>query len=124
MCWISATEPKYKIAEEDIVVYKEFLEDSFCFVNSKLISVKSVVYDYLYKINEINHPISIKHYFDGFYYIKRGYHSYKNCRKYSSISGLHTIKCIIPKGSHYVINCDDKIVSSNIIVTDEIMKCS
>ena len=59
--------------------------------------------------------------------IEEGYHSYETldrvCIYFHYKRGRHFItKCIIPKGSEYYINEDHEIVSSNIIVTDKIVK--
>ena len=57
------------------------------------------------------------------YYIDEGYSSYETLdrAKIGLPTGTCVIKCTIPKGAKYYINESQEVVSSNIIVTDEIV---
>ena len=66
----------------------------------------------------------MEEYFDQGYMIDIGYHSYdaiEIARKNIYFGNEVVIKCIIPKGTEYYINNDNEIVSSTIIVTDQIV---
>lgn len=127
MCWVSKKEPEYKVAKEDIIVYKEFLKRDVCRENAKLIYLYSLFFHYLYKANEINETIKLNHEYNENFYrrgyiICKGYHS-RLLNKLSSFDKINKIvvKCIIPKGSTFAINEYYEVVSSNIIVTDKIV---
>ena len=149
MCWTSDKIPTRNIATEDIVCFKVFDKQDVVFKTRKFLGIpfgKKIKYlislwrKYTYipykanpkinlicvenniifgyaalKINEGFNPIT--------WCINAGYHSYKTLRitKKHNESYHYVVKCIIPKGSIYYIN-DDYIVSSDIIVTDKIVK--
>ena len=128
MCWTSKIKPVYEIAKEDIVVYKSFCKDDFIYENSELVRICSFHRAYPYEVNKINKSIRLNHHFgvSGHYHvIDEGYHSYEKMSPQSLYAylkiGLRYVKCIIPKGSTYVINQAGEVVSSNIIVTNEVM---
>ena len=59
-----------------------------------------------------------------FYKIDTGYHSYSTIEKAQEdllFGNELIIKCIIPKNTEYYINTNNEIVSSTIIVTDQIV---
>ena len=59
-----------------------------------------------------------------YYRIDIGYHSYSTIEKAKEdilFGNEIVIKCIIPKGAEYYINDNNEIVSSTIIVTDQIV---
>ena len=128
MCWFSQKQPDYKVADKDIVVYKRFRQDEMVYENSKFTAVFSMIFGYLYTINTLNKPIELDHYYnDGFYDIYKGYTSWLYPKLPTgallSTFGKVTkiVKCVIPKGSTYAKNEIGEVVSSNIIVTDEIV---
>ena len=82
-------------------------------INLHIESYKPIIDFIHYKINE-------------YVRIEEGYHSYATLatakfNKTSSPSSI-IVECIIPKDAIYYLNEDDEIVSSNIIVTDKIIK--
>ena len=146
MCWISKNELTKLIANKDIECYKNFrLGDiifkqksifKFKFGKNKIIQLISLFkrYKYIpYKKQQIIDlkPIEVyfntcnsEEYFDQGYMIDIGYHSYdaiEIARKNIYFGNEVVIKCIIPKGTEYYINNDNEIVSSTIIVTDQIV---
>ena len=128
MCWYSQKQPDYKVADKGIVVYKRFCQDDMVYVEHKLASVYSLVYGYNYAINQLNKPIELWHYNNnGFYDIYEGYHSWLTRKPPVGITLptfgkiIKIVKCVIPKGSTYAKNEIGEVVSSNIIVTDEII---
>ena len=144
MCWTSDKIPTRNIATKDIVCFKVFDEQDVVFKTKKFLGIpfrkkiKCLVslwkgYTYIpYKENpKVN--LTCLHerdwMWDNIYHwnIEEGYHSYETldrvCIYFHYKRGRHFItKCIIPKGSEYYINEDHEIVSSNIIVTDKIVK--
>ena len=124
MCWYSQKQPDYKVADKDIVVYKRFSQDYIVFIDNKLACLCSLVYGYLYAVNQLNKPIELEHYYnEAFYYIYKGYTSWLHAKHPSGVllPATNMIKCVIPKGSTYAVNEIGEVVSSNIIVTDEIV---
>lgn len=146
MCWTSKNELTKLIADKDIECYKNFrFEDitfkqksifNFKFGKNKIIQLISLFkkYKYIpYKKQQIINlkPIELFYYPDSFnnhgiidYKIDIGYHSYdtiKIAQKNIFFDNEVIIKCIIPKGTEYYINNDNEIVSSTIIVTDQIV---
>ena len=146
MCWISKHGISKCIANKDIKCYKNFkLEDikfkqkfifKFKFGKKKIIQLISLFEKYLYipykeqpfidlKPRKIYDNIyNIKNYKDIYYRIDTGYHSYSTIEKAKEdiwFGSEIVIKCIIPKGTEYYINNDNEIVSSTIIVTDQIV---
>lgn len=132
MCWTSPNHPVYKVAEQDIPVYKRFDKQQMIFKNSKLVAVTSLERGYNYIINRLNKPIELKHIYVKspyvgykYYNIHKGYHSWlsrKDCHPYIFYTiTIRVVKCIIPKGSTYAVNEFGEVVSSNIVVTDEIV---
>ena len=146
MCWTSRNELTKLIADKDIECYKNFrLEDitfkqksifNFKYGKKKITQIISLFKKYKYipykkqqtidlkpiKIyNSINDPENYK---NVYYKINAGYHSYSTIEKakeYLFFGNEVVIKCIIPKGTEYYINNDNEIVSSTIIVTDQII---
>ena len=146
MCWISKNELTKLIADKDIECYKNFrLEDitfkqksifKFKFDKKKIIQLISLFkkYKYIpYKKQQIidlkpiklyNSINDFENYKDMYYKINVGYHSYSTIEKakeYLFFGNEVVIKCIIPKGTKYYINNYNEIVSSTIIVTDQIV---
>lgn len=148
MCWISKNELTKLIADKDIECYKNFrFKDitfkqksifKFKFGKKKIIQIISLYKEYKYipykkqKIIDLKFkPIKSFYYPYGFndykiisYKIDAGYHSYNTieiARKNIFFGAEIIIKCIIPKGTEYYINNDNEIVSSTIIVTDQIV---
>lgn len=142
MCWISYNIPIKKIATEDITCYKLFSRDAvvwkkrkFWFNSQKIIEkFTSLCMEYMYIPYKENPKVNltclkeIDWMWDNVYhwYIDEGYHSYEildrvRDQKYIYFRTI-IVKCIIPKGSEYYVNEDHEIVSSNIIVTDKIVK--
>ena len=146
MCWTSENKLTKLIADKDIECYKNFrLKDiifeqksifKFKFGKKKIIQIISLFkkYKYIpYKKQQIIDlkfkPIELFYYIYGNdkiigYKIDAGYHSYNAIekKKKSIFFGDEVIiKCIIPKGTEYYINNDNEIVSSTIIVTDQIV---
>lgn len=146
MCWTSRNELTKLIADKDIECYKNFrLNDiifkqksifKFKFGEKKMTQLTSLFkkYKYIpYKKQQIIDlkPIEISYFPYGFedygiigYKINVGYHSYDTieiARKNIFFGNEVVIKCIIPKGTEYYINNDNEIVSSTIIVTDQIV---
>ena len=146
MCWTSKNELTKLIADKDIECYKIFrFEDitfkqksifKFKFGKKKIIQLISLFkkYKYIpYKKQQIIDlkPIETSYFPYGFedygiigYEINVGYHSYSTIEKakgYLFFGNEVVIKCIIPKGTEYYINNYNEIVSSTIIVTDQIV---
>ena len=151
MCWTSKNEPTKLVATKDIECYKNFkLRDitfeqksifKFKFGKKKIIQLISLITKYLYipykKQQFINlKPIEVPYSLYGFevcsfkdcdiiyYEIYAGYHSYGTIEKAKEnifFEDEIVVKCIIPKDTEYYINDDNEIVSSTIIVTDQIV---
>ena len=148
MCWFGKNEVTKLVATKDIECYKNFrLEDitfkqksifNFKFGKKKIIQIISLFkkYKYIpYKKQQIIDlkfkPIELFYYSYGFnnykiigYKIDAGYHSYNTieiARKNIFFGDEVVIKCIISKGTEYYINNNNEIVSSTIIVTDQII---
>lgn len=144
MCWISYNIPVKKIATEDITCYKLFARESivwkkrkFWFYSQKIIErFTSLCIAYIYIPYKENPKINLTclqerdWMWDKIYHwnIEEGYHSYatlSKVKRYINVCSNHyyiIVKCIIPKGSEYYINDKEEIVSSNIIVTDKIIR--
>lgn len=143
MCWTSYNTPVKKIATDDITCYKLFTSNSivwkkrkFWFNSQKIIEKlisACMAYTYIpYKENPKINLTCLQErdwMWDNVYHwnIDEGYHSYETvdrvCIYFRYKRGHHfIIKCIIPKGSEYYVNEDHEIVSSNIIVTDKIVR--
>lgn len=146
MCWATRNELTKLIADKDIECYKNFrLNDiifkqksifKFKFGKKKIIQLISLFKEYKYtpykKQKIINlKPIEISYFPYGFedygiigYKINEGYHSYdaiERAKRSIFFGDEVVIKCIIPKGAEYYINDNNEIVSSTIIVTDQIV---
>ena len=146
MCWISRNKLTKLIADKDIECYKNFrLNDiifkqksifKFKFGKKKIIQLISLFKEYKYKPYKKQKIIDLKlieisyssYDFPDYeiigYKINAGYHSYDTieiARKNIFFGNEVVIKCIIPKGTEYYINNDNEIVSSTIIVTDQIV---
>ena len=137
MCWTTDKFPISKTAFENITCYKIFHTKSIKWKVRKFLGISlwkygieklySLYKDYKY-IPYAHNPeitVSLTHsaYWDR-WYIDKGYHSYNTLDKAKEEKNLNEVivKCIIPKGSEYYINEYDEIVSSNIIVTNKIIK--
>ena len=132
MCWTSSKKPIKRIATDDITWYKVFskldskrrIEKTSDDLDKKMEEVKSLYTDYVYIPYDTNPKVDIICRLDYDlscdWFINEGYHSYKYI---NSINKRYfcTLECIIPKGSIYYINSDNRIVSSDIIVTDKIV---
>ena len=148
MCWISGNELTKLIADKDIECYKNFrFEDitfkqksifNFKIGKKKIIQIISLFKKYKYipykkqkiidlkfkPIKSFYYPYNFNDYKIISYKIDAGYHSYNTieiAQKSIFFGDEVVIKCIIPKGTEYYINNDNEIVSSTIIVTDQIV---
>ena len=146
MCWITRNELTKLIADKDIECYKNFRLDDiifkqksifkFKFGKKKIIRLISLFKEYKYTpykkqkiinlkpIKVFYYPYSFNNYKITSYKINVGYHSYnaiERAKKSIFFGDEVVIKCIIPKGTEYYINNDNEIVSSTIIVTDQIV---
>lgn len=146
MCWISKHEISKCIANKNIKCYKNFkLKDikfkqksifKFKFGKKKIIQLISLFEKYLYIPYKEQPFIDLKpiRIYDNIYYVENhkniyyridtGYHSYSTIEKAKGdiwVGNEIVVKCIIPKGTEYYINTNGEIVSSTIIVTDQIV---
>lgn len=146
MCWYSKNELTKLVASKDIECYKNFrLEDitfkqksifKFKFGKKKIIQLISLITKYLYipykeqqfidlnPIKMFGSPYDIGYCKNAYYKINAGYHSYDTieiAQKNIFYGDEVVIKCIIPKDTEYYINDYNEIVSSTIIVTDQIV---
>ena len=146
MCWINRNELTKLVACKDIECYKNFeLKDitfkqesifKFKFGKKKIIQLISLFEKYSYipykkqqfidlKPIEVSYnPYGIEDYEDIGYRIDAGYHSYdtiESAKEKRFFMDEVVVKCVIPKGAEYYINNDNEIVSSTIIVTDQIV---
>ena len=146
MCWTSRNELTKLIASKDIECYKNFrLEDitfkqkfifKFKIGKKKITQLLSLFEKYLYipykkqqiidlkPIGIYFNPYGFEDYFDQGYRIDAGYHSYdtiESAKEKRFYCDEVVIKCIIPKDTEYYINDNNEIVSSTIIVTDQIV---
>ena len=146
MCWLSRNELTKLVATKDIECYKNFrLKDitfkqksifNFKIGKKKITQLISLFEKYLYipykeqpfidlkPIRVFGNPYDVEDYKNIYYKIERGYHSYSTIEKSQEdilFGNEIIIKCIIPKGSEYYINTNGEIVSSTIIVTDQIV---
>lgn len=146
MCWTSRNELTKLIADKDIECYKNFKFNGIIFKQKsifnfkigkkKIIQIISLFKKYKYIPYKKQQIIDLKFKpIESFYYsynnykiigykIDAGYHSYNTieiARKNIFFGDEVVIKCIIPKGTEYYINNDNEIVSSTIIVTDQIV---
>ena len=146
MCWTSRNEPTKLVATKNIECYKNFrLEDitfkqksifKFNFGKKKIIQLLSLFEKYLYipyekqqfielkPVRISYNPYGVEDYEEIGYRINAGYHSYdtiERAQKNIFYADEVVIKCIIPKGTEYYINNYNEIVSSTIIVTDQIV---
>lgn len=133
MCWESNKTPVAKIATEDITCYKLFAKRHIIWETTsdsnikKMKKVASLWMNYLYVPYNANPEVKLIYYkldIINLWIINAGYHSYVSSwytQKYCSPDFV-IIECIIPKGTEYYINEKQEIVSSNIIVTDKIVR--
>lgn len=146
MCWTSRNELTKLIATKDIECYKNFkLEDitfeqksifNFKIGKKKIIQLLSLFEKYQYipykkqqiiNLNPIKisfNPYDLEYYKIIGYRIDAGYHSYNTieiAQKNIFYEYEVVVKCIIPKGTEYYVNDNNEIVSSTIIVTDQIV---
>ena len=140
MCWFSKNEVTKLVASKDIECYKNFSLSGitfeqksifkFKFGKKKIIQLISLFRKYPYIPYKKQQFIDLKpikiptNPYKFGYKIDEGYHSYstiENAQK--ELFGLDEIiiKCIIPKDTEYYINDYNEIVSSTIIVTDQIV---
>ena len=146
MCWATRNKLTKLIADKDIECYKNFrLNDiifkqksifKFKFGKKKIIQLISLFKGYKYipykkqRIIDLK-PIELFYYPYSFYdnkiigyKIDAGYHSYdaiERAKRSIFFGDEVVIKCIIPKDTEYYINNDNEIVSSTIIITDQII---
>ena len=146
MCWTTRNELTKLIADKDIECYKNFrLNDiifkqksifNFIIGKKKILQLISLFAKHLYIPYEKQQLIDLKpikiydniynveNHKDIYYRIDAGYHSYNTIEKAKEDTWFGNeivVKCIIPKGTEYYINDDNEIVSSTIIVTDQIV---
>lgn len=148
MCWISGNKLTKLIADKDIECYKNFrFEDitfkqksifNFKIGKKKIIQIISLFKKYKYipykkqqiidlkfkPIELFYYPYGVENNENKGYKIDAGYHSYNTieiAQKSKFFGNEVVIKCIIPKDTEYYINNDNEIVSSTIIVTDQIV---
>ena len=146
MCWTSRNGLIKLIASKDIKCYKNFrLEDitfkqksifNFIIGKKKIIQLISLFAKYLYipyekqqfidlkPIRIYDNIYNVENHKDILYRIDTGYHSYNTIEKAKEdiwFGSEIVVKCIIPKGTEYYINTNGEIVSSTIIVTDQIV---
>ena len=146
MCWYSKTELTKLVASKDIECYKNFSLAGITFKQKsifnftigkkKIIQLISLFRRYLYipykkqqfidlkPIKMFGSPYDIGYCKNIYYKINAGYHSYstiERAQKDIFYEDEVVIKCIIPKGAEYYINDNNEIVSSTIIVTDQIV---
>lgn len=129
MCWTSSKTPVRCVAKENIVVYKYvklITKREFpCFWRKKLIAAISDIYNYKYCPYIENQHTNIRINKRGWKFptweINEGYHSVESPNIYITSSFLPNVKFIIPKGAFYYINEKGEIVSSSIIMTDELV---
>ena len=146
MCWINKQEINKCIANKDIECYKVFkVQDvtfkqksifKFKFGKKKITQLISLFKKYLYipykkqqfidlkPIRVFGNPYDVEDYKNIYYKIDAGYHSYNTIEKAQEdllFGNELIIKCIIPKNTEYYININNEIVSSTIIVTDQIV---
>lgn len=146
MCWTSKNKLTKLIADKDIECYKNFRFENITFKQKSIFKfkfgkkkIRQLIslfkrYKYIpYKKQQIIDlkPIEVFYSLDNFkcyrnrgYKIDAGYHSYNTieiAQKSIFFWDEVIIKCIIPKGTEYYINNDNEIVSSTIIVTDQIV---
>ena len=138
MCWKSDKFVIPRTATENITCYKIFdiretrwKRKNFLRIplwKDSITELYSLYRGYLYIPYTPNPEVSISQIHNSLYNywcINKGYHSYSTLAmaKLKRKSKLKLIvKCIIPIGSTYYLNECNEIVSSNIIVTDEVIK--
>lgn len=98
-----------QIAKKDIVVFKRGFEHGDFMM--------SQYYGFTYVLKELNRKIELPDKKYG-YEINKGYHSYNNVPS-TTYTSLHAFKCIIPKGTIYYEN-DNERVSENIIIVKKV----
>lgn len=120
MCWISRKSPTLLTAKKDLICYKMLTKTllspysnyQYCFDKpNTIIDLQTVIYNDEFRCQE-------------------GYHSYVSfedtLNKYKLLKcfdpNIYMFECIIPKGSQYLINEWDEVVSSNIIITNRIFE--
>ena len=140
MCWFGKNEVTKLVATKDIECYKNFrLEDitfkqksifNFKIGKKKIIQLISLFKRHLYIPYKKQQFIDLKpkkiptNPYKFGYKIDVGYHSYntsERAQKDLFYGDEIIIKCIISKNTEYYINDDNEIVSSTIIVTDQIV---
>lgn len=127
MCWITNRKPVKLIATDDIPVYKYVhlvTRRKFpWFWKKKIIAAISDIAGYRYIPYLSNRPVEIlpTNIYADRWIIKAGYHSVLTKDTEIIPNLLPNVKFIIPKGSTYYINKDNAIVSSNIVMTDELV---
>lgn len=130
MCWSSHGLPYRNIVNKDIICYKIFNKNNIIWERSSLIikTIFSLYKGYPYIPYNCNPKVIINFIEDSIYggwHIHEGYHSYETLDKakekcYPDFE--YIIECIIPKNTEYYINEKQEIVSSNIIITDKVIK--
>lgn len=119
MCWISRKSPKLLIAYKDKICYK--------LLKTTLLSPYRN-YQYCYDKPNTFINLQTELVFDEFRCYE-GYHSYASFKEISNQykllksfdPNIYMFKCLIPKGSQYLVNEWKEIVSSNIIITNRIL---
>lgn len=114
MCWVSRIKPKLQVTSKNFVVYKKV----FYAPNG---SCTSMFYKHIYEPDSVNPVINlevIRGYVDArfiYYYIDKGYHSYRYLKNIEVNAFTRIAKFTIPKGSLYYINEYNEVVSNTII---------
>ena len=137
MSWISYNTPIKNTADDNITCYKVFHKTDITWrvektsdltFEPKIKEIKSLYKQYKYIPYNINPKIDIIYKWDDIenaWYTDEGYYSYislNEAKKCNSHGAFSIIECIIPKDTEYYINENNEIISSNIIVTDKIVK--
>lgn len=130
MCWSTNKKPMKRIATDDIPVYKYVnlvTKRKFpWFWKKEIIAAISDIVGYRYIPYLSNRPVEVLPINSEAFYmeewiINAGYHSVLTEDTEIVPGLLPNVKFIIPKGATYYLNEDNEIVSSNIIMTDELV---
>lgn len=128
MCWYSTHKPVPQVAKEDIAVYKHVVlikkrpwPWSF---HEGIVGAKSDLYNFLYTPYERNETIILIPYKRSdmaVWKIAKGYHSVLTPDTLIDLYLKPNVKFIIPKGSFYYVNHHNEVVSSDIVMTSELV---
>lgn len=137
MC-LQTTWKKPKIAEKDIICYKEMIRlgdkenvvfgayfIEFNYVPNKLYKTTMKKSDDSGSYDTVAGYLKNKYLEEGYtlYNIGQGFHSTKKASRISlCTSNSVIVRCIIPKGAKYYEGLSDLLVSNQIIVTNKVIK--